>query len=161
MSRLRLWSLDVECTNNKCDHRPHVRLTAEGRNAWAVLPERTVVADVTCARQGCGTSYPITARAVRDGKEVRGLVLVAAEVVELPDICPAGPHLSPRETEVCAKLLEGKTHARIGRELGISVWTVRAHLEGAAERMRAWDSGLCGATAARTVLAFHNARQVA
>ena len=155
MSRVRLWTLDAECP--ACDKRPFLRLTKEGRDAWAALADKTTVAEATCGASGCGTSYLITSRAVKHGQEVRGLSLVGETVVEVPDICPApGPHLSPRQQEVYAGVIAGKTDARMARDMGLSPWTVRKYMIEGAERLRAEREGLPTTSPRRTILAHYS-----
>ncbi len=45
----------------------------------------------------------------------------------LPPVQP--PDLSPRLRQILDRLLSGQIPKRIARELGLSVWTVREHME--------------------------------
>jgi ribosomal protein S27E len=154
---LRLYSLDVECP--ECNHRPLLRAFAVLRDWAASQGPKTRILNVKCAAFGCGTHYDITARAVRDGQEVRASSFLGQTVVDLmekPDISPAGPHLSPRQVEIRDRVLRGEQDKRIAREIGIAKRTVREHLGELAGRLREYDDTLPMERPRNTVLAFYS-----
>lgn len=46
-----------------------------------------------------------------------------------PEFKAQTPQLSPRENEICSKLLTGMSDQNIASALGISFWTVRSHIQ--------------------------------
>jgi DNA-binding NarL/FixJ family response regulator len=62
---------------------------------------------------------------------------------------PSRPTLTARERDVLTHLSRGETHEEIGRQLGISIETVRTHLRKASEKLEASTRTQAVATAYR------------
>lgn len=60
--------------------------------------------------------------------QMRGTPL-AGQIVPIIEGQDFMSHLSPREREIAEKILEGLTDKEIARQLAISFWTVRSHIE--------------------------------
>lgn len=78
----------------------------------------------TAIRQVHAGSRPVSEYAINDARPVRQV---------------AGVSLTPREIEVVAFMREGFTNNEIGRLLGISTHTAKAHVAGVIEKLGAGD----------------------
>lgn len=159
---LRLYRLDLTCPGVGCKHKPAIRVTEAVRDLVAPAEPDVVLATTTCRWHDPHLVYEIRAKHVHAAvfvgtRPTSGLLLDVGDLcfeVE-PDIKPAGVAavLSPRQLQVYMAVVEGKTDARIARELELSPWTVRQHMEEAATRLRVRVPSLPGASPRRTLLA--------
>ena len=99
------------------------RALAAGANGYITKSVRhsEVFAAIRSVHAG---GRPVSAHAIVDARTTRRV---------------AGVALTPREIEVVAFMREGFTNAEIGRLLGISTHTAKAHVAGVIEKLRATD----------------------
>jgi two-component system nitrate/nitrite response regulator NarL len=125
-------SPDVEL----CDLAPGAAVPGEAEAPVIVLTNRLPPGDPPAGiltREVSARQLDLAVRAVAAGLLVRvpGLPAVggfgAAPGFSAPDEAP--PPLTPRETEILALVGEGMSNKAVARRLGISVHTVKFHLE--------------------------------
>ena len=148
---MKLYRLDTECP--ACGHRPYLRLTEWMMEAVAHLKPSSPLIHWTCGEEQtesestCGTRFPIRAGAMQ-----RAVFIESARVGEDPQ--PESP-LSPRESEVCALVVQGYSDRRITQALGITRPTVRYHIGEAARKLCDADGTVCHTFPRRTIQAYY------